>query len=125
MSLRQLPFRVRLTLGFAGVMVVLFGGLALLLHTLVEANLDQAINRSLYARAADLKTLVAGKSPLLPLPESDVTFAQILDPRTGDVRVVTPGHPMALLSRRELRSATERPMLLDDGTHARLLAEPG
>jgi two-component system OmpR family sensor kinase len=124
MKLRRLPFRVRLTLGFASVMVVLFGSLALLLHTLVERSLDQAINRSLHTHAADLTTLVAGKTQLLPLPESDGTFAQILDPRTGAVRVVTPGHPVSLLTHRELRTATERTTLLNHGTRARLLAEP-
>jgi two-component system OmpR family sensor kinase len=40
--LRRVPFRVRLALIFAAVMVVLFGGLALLLYTRFAANLDTA-----------------------------------------------------------------------------------
>jgi hypothetical protein len=99
---RMVPFRARLTLGFAGVMVILFGGLALLLHVLVENSLDLQINRSLQTRAVDIRTLVDGRPAGSPLRflDSDGTFAQILDPRTGKVLAETTGHGGPLLDHR-------------------------
>ncbi len=123
-SLRRVPFRVRLTLSFAVVMVILFGGLALLLQTLFSASLDQGINRSLRTHAADIDTLVRGRPGLPALPESGGAFAQILDPATGRVLDATPGHPAPLLSPAQVRSAQSSSLLLDLGEGARLLAEP-
>jgi signal transduction histidine kinase len=40
--IHRIPFRLRLTLSFAAVMVVLFGGLALLLYTRFSASLSEA-----------------------------------------------------------------------------------
>jgi two-component system, OmpR family, sensor kinase len=119
---RLVPFRARLTLGFAGAMVILFGGLALLLHTLVESSLDQQINRSLQTRVADLKPLVAGQ--VLPkLPDSGGTFAQLIDPSTGAVLDYTLGHAQPLLDRTQLRWADHRSGLVNDGP-ARLRVGP-
>ena len=123
---RMVPFRARLTLGFATVMVILFGGLALLLHVLVENSLDQQINASLQTRAGDLSSLVSGRStakPLPALPDSGGTFAQIVDGRTGRAITATSGHYVPLLDRTQLRWASQRPGLITDGS-ARLLAEP-
>jgi two-component system, OmpR family, sensor kinase len=124
MKWRLVPFRMRLTLGFAGAMIILFGGLALLLHTLVESSLDQAINRSLHTHAADLSSLVSGKQRLPALPESDGTFAQIIEAGTGHVLVATPGHELALLKGAQLQHGAAHSMLLDEGHQARLLTEP-
>jgi signal transduction histidine kinase len=124
LSLRRVPFRVRLTLSFAVVMVVLFGGLALLLQTLFSASLDQGIDRSLHTHAADLATLVRGRFELPDLPESGGAFAQIVDPATGRVRDATPGHGAALLSPQQVRRAAAGSLLLDPGENARLLAAP-
>ncbi len=123
---RMVPFRARLTLGFATVMVILFGGLALLLHVLVENSLDQQINASLQTRAGDLSSLVSGRStakPLPALPDSGGTFAQIVDGHTGRAITATSGHYVPLLDRTQLRWASQRPGLITDGS-ARLLAEP-
>jgi two-component system, OmpR family, sensor kinase len=121
-SLRRVPFRVRLTLSFAVVMVVLFGGLALLLQTRFSASLDEGINRSLRTHAADLATLVRGRPELPQLPESGGAFAQIVDPATGRVRDASPGHATALLSGKEARRAAAGSLLVDRGQNARLLA---
>jgi signal transduction histidine kinase len=123
-SLRRVPFRVRLTLGFAGVMIVLFGGLALLLQTRFSASLDQGINRSLHTRATDLATLVRGRGELPQLSESGGAFAQIVDPATGRVRDATPGHTTPLLSPQEVRQAAAGSLLADHGENTRLLAIP-
>ncbi|HEV3055727.1 MAG TPA: histidine kinase dimerization/phospho-acceptor domain-containing protein, partial [Solirubrobacteraceae bacterium] len=124
MRLQRLPFRMRLTLGFAGVMIVLFGGLALLLHTLFDDSLNQGIDRSLRTHAADITTLVHGRRTLPQLPESGGAFAQIVDPATGQVLDATPGHARPLLTRQELDSASHRGVFVDEGPRARLLAEP-
>jgi two-component system OmpR family sensor kinase len=121
---RMVPFRARLTLGFAGTMIILFGGLALLLHVLVENSLDQQINRSLQTRAVDLQSLVAGRptdGPLRALPDSGGTFAQIIDTRTGDVLTATSGHYRPLLNRAQLRQASQHAGLITDRS-ARLRA---
>ncbi len=125
MTLRRIPFRARLTLSFAGVMVVLFGGLALLLQTLFSASLDQGIDRSLRTHAADLASLVRGRHQLPALPESGGgAFGQIVDPTTGRVLDATPGHAARLLRRDQLRSAAVRSLLINQSGDARLLAGP-
>ena len=127
--LGHLGIRARLTLAFAAVMVVLFGGLALLLHERFSASLDQGIDRALDTRAADLTTLVKrGDDEHLqrypPLPESGGAFAQILSPR-GQVVDSTPGHGVKrLLTPAELRRARREQVLIERREGARLLALP-
>ncbi|HKO29029.1 MAG TPA: ATP-binding protein [Solirubrobacteraceae bacterium] len=123
MSMRRIPFRVRLTLGFATMMVVLFGGLALLLHARFEAGLDQAINRSLRTHAGDLTSLLQGRRRLPELPEAGGAFAQVVDPSSGGVRAATPGYREPLLKRQELRRASVESQFIDRGEKARLLVE--
>jgi two-component system, OmpR family, sensor kinase len=128
-TLRRVPFRLRLTLTFAGVMIVLFGCLALLLHTRFSTSLDDGIERSLHTRADDLGALVHGGTDdqvkaLPPLPESGGAFAQILDPQTGRVLDSTPGHARGLLTRAEIQRARRAPVLIENRDEARLLARP-
>jgi two-component system OmpR family sensor kinase len=122
--LRRLPFRVRLALSFAVVMIVLFGGLALLLQTRFASSLDQGIDRSLHASAADIATLVRGEKQLPQLPESGGAFAQIVDARTGRVLDSTQGHSAPLLSPSQVRHAAAMSLLVDHGSNARLEAKP-
>jgi signal transduction histidine kinase len=125
LSLRRVPFRMRLTLGFGVIIVVLFGGLALLLHELFAASLDQGIDRSLRTHAADLGTLVSRERTLPPLPESGGAFAQIVDQASGRVLDATPGHPRPLLSRSQLREAVAAgSLIVNQADDARLLARP-
>src|SRR5205814_6338685 len=77
------PLRLKLTLAFAGLMIVLFGGLALLLYTRMQAGLDAGINGALHARAAALADVVRARergrrAGRLPLPSAGGEFAQIL-----------------------------------------------
>jgi len=121
--LRRVPIRLRLTLTFAGVMVVLFGGLALLLYTRFSASLDDGIKNSLQTRAADLASLAEGGTAGV-LPESGGAFAQILDAR-GRVVESTPGHGgRALLSRAEVAQALRAPLLIERRESARVRAQP-
>lgn len=124
MSLRRLPFRARLAVGFAAIMILLFGGLALLLHARFEAGLDQAIDRSLRTHEGDLATIVRGRRELPALPESDGAFEQVVDPASGQVRAATPGYAKSLLSGEELRRAAMQTRFLNRGEKARLLAGP-
>jgi signal transduction histidine kinase len=123
-ALRRIPFRVRLALSFAVVMVVLFGGLALLLHEVFGNSLDQNIDRSLRTRSDDLATLVSGRSQLPALPETGGSFAQIVDPATGHVRDVTPGTGPRPLRLKLIRQAAQSSVLVDVGGGARVLARP-
>jgi two-component system, OmpR family, sensor kinase len=128
-ALRRVPFRLRLALTFAGVMIVLFGGLALLLHTRFSTSLDEGIERSLRTRADDLDTLVSGGKgnrveDLPPLPESGGAFAQILDPSSGRVVDSTPGHGRPLLNSAELARARRASVLIERREGDRLLARP-
>jgi two-component system, OmpR family, sensor kinase len=111
----RFPIRVKLTLAFAGLMVVLFGGLALLLYTRFEAGLDAGINGALRTRAAGLASVVRaarhGERP--PLPSGEDAFAQILDAH-GRVLDSTPGlggHP--LLPADQVDSARVGTVLID------------
>lgn len=122
--LARMPFRLRLTLGFGAAMIVLFGGLALLLHTLVETSLDAGINRELQVRAADLASALGGRRTLPPLPEVNGAFVQILDPGTGAVRDATPGHERSLLTPSQLRSASSHATFINLGLRLRLRAQP-
>ncbi len=124
LSLRRVPFRLRLTLGFAVIMVVLFGGLALLLHELFAASLDQGIDRSLRTHAGDLSTLISRERGLPPLVENGGAFAQIVDPVSGRVLDATPGHARPSLTRDELRRATAGDVITNEADDARLLARP-
>src|SRR3984885_7171269 len=124
MSLRRLPCRARLAVVIAAIMILLFGGLALLLHARFEAGLDQAINRSLRTHDGDLATIVRGRRQLPALPESDGAFAQVVDPASGQVRAATPGYAKSLLSGKELRRAAMQTGFLNRGEKARLLAGP-
>jgi signal transduction histidine kinase len=125
----RLPIRGRLTLAFAAVMVVLFGGLALLLHTRFASSLDAGINRALRTRAADLATLVRTREgrPLRPntqLPESGGAFAQVLT-TSGSIVDSTPGHSTkSLLTATEVRRALSERVAIDRRESARVVAQP-
>ncbi len=81
----SLSIRLKLTLGFAGAAAVLLGVLALVLFISFQSGLDGGINRSLYARTAELRALARGTKPSqlehLPLARSSGSFAQIISPR--------------------------------------------
>src|SRR5215212_3263079 len=124
----RLPIRGRLSLAFAAVMIVLFGGLALLLHTRFASSLDAGINRSLHTRSADLATLVRTRDgrPLRPntqLPESGGAFAQVVT-TGGSIVESTPGHSAkSLLTATEVRRALAERVAIDRRNNARLVAQ--
>jgi signal transduction histidine kinase len=82
----RLPVRVRLTLTFAGVMVVLFGVIALLLYFTFEAGLDTSLNSSLRSRADTWSSVYETQRLHTPLKQTGTGFALFVDPTTGAVR---------------------------------------
>jgi signal transduction histidine kinase len=117
---------MKLTLAFAGVMVVLFGLLSLLLYVHFAAGLNDAIQSSLEARAADLSAVARERDTRLKthqlLPESSGEFAQILDAQ-GRPLAWTPGaRHRPLLRATELARAQHRPISFDQQDRLHLLA---
>jgi two-component system OmpR family sensor kinase len=121
------PIRLKLALTFAGVMVVLFGLLSLLLYTRFAAGLDDGITASLVTRAADLTAVAKGSDSRLSahpqLPSGSGGFAQILGPQ-GQVLAATPGlDDRSLLSSSELAAAVHRRVDVNRGERLQLLAK--
>ncbi|HWC85677.1 MAG TPA: ATP-binding protein [Solirubrobacteraceae bacterium] len=120
------PIRLKLALTFAGVMIVLFGVLFLLLYIQFAAGLDAGIKSSLETRAADLSA-VAGQSDRVlsthsQLPEGSGGFAQIVDPE-GHVLASTPDlGDRSLLSAGELARAARGRVDVNQGERIQLLA---
>ena len=81
----RLPVRMRLTLSFAVVMVVLFGLIALLLYFIFAAGLDTSINTSLSTRVNELTPVIDQKKLHTTLVSKAGAFAQIVDARSGDL----------------------------------------
>jgi signal transduction histidine kinase len=124
--LSRTPIRMRLALTFAGVMVVLFGGLFLALYVRYQDGLDSGISASLRSRAADLALLASESDARLAahplLPQSSGGFAQILGPH-GEVLVSTPGITRRpLLSAAQLTATLAAPVSFEQGGRAQLRA---
>jgi signal transduction histidine kinase len=125
----RLPVRVRLTLSFGVVMVVLFGLIALLLYFSFSAGLDTEISSSLSSRADQLKLIVATQhGPIRPgnpaLASQGGDFARIVDGRGTVLDSSGGGSPSDLLTRAQLRAAEHGRVLVSVGQGQRLLAEP-
>jgi len=103
---RRLPLRLRLTLAFSVVMALLLGLTGLVVYRIVRSDLNNAIDRSLKSRAAQLAA-----SPV-PRGEGD-DFSQVLA-RDGRVLATSPQvRGQVLLSGDALRSAASGPVLVE------------
>lgn len=133
--LRRLPVRWRLTLAFATVMAVVLTATGLFIHARLRSDQDQAINRSLRARAADVAALAQQSDTGLRdatgagAGSHGVQIAQLIDP-SGRVIDDTPGlGTRPLLRRAQLSAARHSARFLAD-VHpvgyppVRVLAEP-
>jgi two-component system, OmpR family, sensor kinase len=124
--LDRVPIRLKLALTFAGMMIVLFGVLSLLLYIQFAAGLDAGIKSSLDTRAVDLSATASEPDPRLSahpvLPEGSDGFAQIVSP-TGRVLAYTPGRgDRSLLSASQLAGALHRRVEVNQGERVQLLA---
>jgi signal transduction histidine kinase len=133
--LSRLSIRLRVTIVFAAVMVLVLGAIGVFVYLRFRAELDSAINSGLRSRAADLVALVRetdsglrdGRANLVGRAES---FAEVL---RADGSVVDSSAAIGnevLLAEGQLRDALRRPVLFNresmptpEGT-SRLLATP-
>jgi heavy metal sensor kinase len=124
--LDRVPIRLKLALTFAGMMIVLFGVLSLLLYIQFAAGLDAGIKSSLETRAADLSAVASESDQQLSkhpqLPEGSGGFAQILTP-SGQVLASTSDlGDRALLSAGQLSRALRGHVDVNEGERVQLLA---
>lgn len=131
----RLPIRIRLTLAFAAVVAAVLGGTGLFLYLRLESNLDQAIDRGLQARLADVAVLSQQKGKGLSnarpgsSAEPDANFAQLLRSSDGVVLSTTPGvSGSPLVGRNELARSRHGSYFLDrhsgEADRVRLLVAP-
>jgi two-component system OmpR family sensor kinase len=75
----RIPIRARLTLAFALAMAVVLAAIGAFLYLRLESSLDEAINESLQADAAQVQAQVERGSAVGPIGDPDDRFAQVLD----------------------------------------------
>jgi signal transduction histidine kinase len=127
----RLPIRIRLTLAFGVVMIVVLATTGLFLYVRLGSSLDRTINQGLRARAADVAALVEqadtglGDAQFQRAPGTG--FAQVIGPG-GHVTDATPGLSRSpLLDARRLALALRGPAFFPStigDEHVRLLAIP-
>lgn len=121
---RRLPIRLKLTAAFVVAMAVIFTALGVFLYFRFEAGLDTALNQQLRARASEIASLArAANLGTRPLRERGESYAQLLN---ADGRVIdaSAGLNQPLLSAREAREASRRPILIQRKESTRLYAMP-
>jgi two-component system, OmpR family, sensor kinase len=124
--LNRMPIRLKLAGTFAGVMIVLFGVMFLILYWQYADGLDNGIKTSLVTRAADLAVIAEESDARLRanrvLPEGSGGFAQIVDPN-GHVLATTAGvGGRPLLTASELAGTAHGPVSVDVGERSALRA---
>jgi two-component system, OmpR family, sensor kinase len=124
--LERLPIRLKLALTFAGMMIVLFGVLSLLLYIQFAAGLDAGIKSTLETRAADLSAVAKERDQRLAanpvLPEGSNGFAQIIDPQGQVLASTAEPSDRSLLSVSELLRAEHGRLDISQGKRVQLLA---
>jgi signal transduction histidine kinase len=130
----RLPIRVRLTAGFALLVIVVLVLAGWFIYLRVGSDLDQAIDKGLRSRADDVAALVIQADSGLAeggsgrLVETTESFAQVLR-ANGTVYDSTPGATVPALDPSEIRGLAG-PQIFDQRTvsgiegQARLLASP-
>jgi heavy metal sensor kinase len=133
---RRIPIRIRLTVAFSAVMVVVLTATGLFLHLRLRADVDQTVEQGLRSRAGDIAALVQHEDPGLNaaargrVADRGSGFAQVLDARGRIVDATPQVRQRALLTANELRRAQGRTLVLDRGRlpgldrASRLLATP-
>ena len=125
----RVPIRVRLTLAFALAMAVVLAAVGAFLYFRLGSSLDEAIDESLQARAAEVTPGVVQGERVGAGGDSDERFVQVLDP-TGGVVDGTTRVDEALLEADALADASRsaRWFVLDDVNgvdgRVRVLATP-
>jgi two-component system, OmpR family, sensor kinase len=132
--MKRLPIRLRLTLAFALAMAVVLAATGSFLYLRLGASLEEAVDESLQARAAELAPRIARgdtdfTGPTSDIEDPDERLVQVLG-SDGRLLGATPGRSQSLLTGPELASAATGPEWLQRehlggfaGT-ARILATP-
>ena len=134
--MRRISIRLRVTLVFAGVMLLVLGATGVFVYLRFGAELDHTINTGLRSRASDVAVLVRDSNPAPGEQQRGVfvgrseSSAEVVDPagRVLDSTLSVGSH--VLLTPAELRRAAQRPLFLDRGPvpglreRSRLLAVP-
>jgi len=115
--MRKLPIRWRVTATFAAASAVVLAAVGIFLNWQFEAKLDQAMERGLWARSAEIVPLAAGAEASLssspnPNLEADESIAQILT-SNGTVLAASAYANVRLLTDDQLRAAAGGPVLED------------
>ncbi|MGI8411158.1 MAG: sensor histidine kinase [Solirubrobacteraceae bacterium] len=132
--LKRIPVRWRLTLAFALVMAVVLGATGIFIRDRLASNLNQATNRALRSRAADVAALAQQSDSGLRdahalVPSQGVELAQLINP-SGRVIDHTSGISARPLLARSTRASVRagHPILIERSRSGRapirLLAEP-
>jgi len=128
--LSRLPLRVKLTLGYTGVMAFALAIVVAFLYLHFKAGLDQGIDDALALRAHDIAAVARTGDPARVLrapgpPAGQIgDVAQVVD-AAGRVVAGTPSaDTRVLLSAAELRQSQRGTIVRDRGERLRLLAEP-
>jgi signal transduction histidine kinase len=114
---KRLPIRARVTLAFAGVMVLLLAGLSLFIYLRFQSNLDDQIDTALEARASEVTALLErsrppGSSVQDLLVQEEESFGQVLTP-AGQIFGASPKFDhRPLLAGTDLANAAARPLLI-------------
>lgn len=112
-----MPIRWRVTAAFAAASAVVLAAVGIFLNRQFEAKLDQAMERGLWARSAEIVPLAAGAEASLstspnPNLEADESIAQILT-SNGTVLAASAYANVRLLTDDQLRVAARGPVLED------------
>src|SRR5271167_396835 len=132
----RIPTRLRLTLVFAAMMVLVLAVTGVFVYVRFRSELDRTIDVNLHTQAAALAPLVersdAGLSQAVdsPLFQGHESFVQVLDASGRILAATAPLRGGALLGGNQLRAALSRSVLFNRGATgplpegSRLLAVP-
>jgi heavy metal sensor kinase len=121
----RLPIRARLTLAFALAMVVVLVAVGAFVYFRLASSLDEAIDESLKARAADASAFAARGDPGFDvssgtgLVESEESFGQVLDVQGRVVDATPQVGRTAVLTREELEPVLAGRVATLDRDHVR------
>jgi two-component system OmpR family sensor kinase len=128
--LTSLPLRVKLTLGYTGVMAFVLAIVGAFLYLHFKAGLDQGIDEALALRAHDIAAVTRTGDPASVLraagpPAGQIgDVAQVVDAGGRVVAGTASADTTVLLAADELAQARRRRIVRDRGERLRVLAEP-
>ena len=122
--MRRPPIRWRVTLAFAGALLVTLTAIGAFVYLRLEVELDRTLDRGLQVRAGEVSAIVRRSPEGLASPsdspfEADESVAQVLR-NDGSVVTATAQADRTLLTNRQLRAARSGPLFADRAGSGRL-----